>query len=842
MPRAADLRRPALVLALLLVAAPALALDPERALSQLARESWTAPAGAPFGSPLTVSQTPDGWLWLGTDSDGLLRFDGVRFVPVPALDALFRTRSRINRLLTDRAGNLWVGSGTGLARLSGGAWTLVQSGLDVRNLALTEAGDVLVFAEQDGAFRVRKDAVERLPVPPSFGCSPIVEPGRGDEAWISGAGCRILRLAGGRVQGSIRVDQPAYNSVAAAALARDGALWVATRSGVDVFRDGRVGASFTRRSGLPSDETTAVFEDRDGVVWIGTAAHGVVRVHGSRMERFGKAEGFPGGVVRSFYEDREGNLWIVTDSALCRLRVAHVVPWGAPEGAGESVTAVAAGKDGSIWTWADGGGLTRIKDGRVRGYTTRDGLASNFGGPLFVGRDGSLWIGHDQGVSRIRDGRVTAFTAGPIGQGYVPMFTEDSEGMLTFVFGMGLVRFDEGRVTPYRSRDAVTGETLPMPYSVTWGHDGTLWLATGRGLWLLRNGELRRRWSVPGAVAMVATVREDADGTLWIGTWEGLFRLKGNTTTAYKRAQGLPHDRATALVDDGLGNLWIGSPAGISRVSKKELEEIAAGRRQRASVQTLDGGDGMRNPEVNAAAQPNACSTPRGDLWFATRAGAVQLSPARLAFNRVVPPVSVEEVDSDGVALPLTGPEVVIPPGTRRVTISFTAASLLAPEKVRFRYRLDGFDREWVEAGRRREATYTSLRAGRYSFHVLAANNDGLWSDTGAVVRFRQDPRWYETAWFIAASAGLLLGTALAVHRWRIQRHLRIERELERRVKAALAEVQQLSGLLPICAWCKKIRDDSGYWSQLEVYVSQHTEAEFTHAICPDCATRMREE
>jgi ligand-binding sensor domain-containing protein len=358
---------------------------------------------------------------------------------------------------------------------------------------------------------------------------------------------------------------------------------------------------------------------------------------------------------------------------------------------------------------------------------------------------------------------------------------------------------------------------------------------------MLRKGELRRRWSVPVGVPMVAAVREDADGTLWLGTWEGLFRLKGNSTTVYTTAQGLAHDRATALVDDGRGSLWLGSPAGISRVDKKELEEVAAGRRQRANVETLDRGDGMRNPEVNAAAQPNACRTRAGDLWFATRSGVVQVSPARLSLNRFAPPVSVEGVDADGLALPLTRSEIAIPAGTRRVTLNFTAASLLAPEKARFRYRLEGFDREWVDSGRR-EATYTRLAAGRYTFRVLAANNDGFWTESPAVIRLRQEPQLYERGWFLAASVALVLGTVLAIHRRRIQRHVRIEQELDRRVKAALSEVQQLTGLLPICAWCKKIRDDSGYWNQIESYVRERSQAEFTHAICPDCAARMREQ
>lgn len=825
----------------LLEAARASALDPGRALTQYVRETWTSSAGAPFGSPLTLSQTPDGFLWLGTDADGLQRFDGVRFVAVPQLDRVIGVRSRINRLLTDQRGDLWIGSGAGLARLSGGVFTLVRNDLDVRNLALSDSGDLLVYAEQQGAFRVRNGRFERLPVPPSFGGSPLLVSARGDELWAAGTGNDLVHIDGSRRIGAVTVERVLHNTIAAAQLARDGALWIATRSGVVVLRHDRVAERITVRQGLPSDETSAVYQDAEGSIWIGTTRDGVARLRGGKLELFGRGQGFPGGVVRSFYEDREGSLWIVTDSSLCRLRASHAIAWGEPEGAGDSVTSVIEGRDGSIWTWADGRGLSRIKDGRVRVYTTHDGLASNFGGPLFESRDGAIWIGHDQGMSRLKDGRATAYVSGPIGSAYIGMITEDQESLLTFVFGMGLVRFREGRVEPYLGRDSVTGEALPMPFSATWTRDGTLWLATGNGAWTLRHGELRRAWSVPRGASMVASVHEDEAGTLWFAAWEGLFRVRGGSTTHYTSANGLPHDRVVALVDDGHGSFWLGTPAGIARVNKRELEEVAGGRQQRASFESFDTADGMRNTEVNPAAQPNAWLSRRGEIWFATRAGAVAISPATLKRNRVVPAVFVESVEADGRSLPgaSTG-EAVIPAGTQRVEVRFTATSLLAPEKVRFRYRLEGFDSGWLHSVRRRFADYTRLPPGRYTFRVLAANNDGLWNETGAAITLRQLPGFYETPWFYAAAVTVAMAGGYGLHRLRMRRHLRRERQLVQRVEQALAEVKQLSGLLPICAWCKKIRDDHGSWGNLEAYVTQHTEAEFTHCICPECAAEMR--
>jgi hypothetical protein len=217
----------------------------------------------------------------------------------------------------------------------------------------------------------------------------------------------------------------------------------------------------------------------------------------------------------------------------------------------------------------------------------------------------------------------------------------------------------------------------------------------------------------------------------------------------------------------------------------------------------------------------------------------VVVDPARIQRNDLPPPVLVESLAADGKPLPLAE-SVEVAAGTRQLVIHYTGLSLTRPELVRFRYMLEGFDHDWIDAGDRRVAYYTRLPPGRYRFRVIAANNDGVWNETGAGFALRQLPEFYETGWFAALCAVAVLGAGIGVHRVRLRAHLRREAQLAARVQEGLARIKTLSGMLPICAWCKKVREDTGYWRQIETYVAEHSHAEFTHGICPDCGEAMK--
>jgi hypothetical protein len=299
-----------------------------------------------------------------------------------------------------------------------------------------------------------------------------------------------------------------------------------------------------------------------------------------------------------------------------------------------------------------------------------------------------------------------------------------------------------------------------------------------------------------------------------------------------------------AILEDDAGDLWMTCNRGIFRVARRELEDVAAGRSQRVTSQPFDEADGMPTRECNGG-NPGAWRTADGRMWFATLGGVVMADPARMAVNPVPPPVVIDRVVADGVELAGPGQtfregEVrALSPRPRRMELHYAGLSFIAPEKVRYRYRLEGFDRDWVEAGSSRTAHYTGLPPRHYRFRVIASNNDGVWNEEGASWEFRLAPALHETPWFLGGIGLLLAGAAFGLHHWRTVNFRRNELRLQQRIHDAVARIKVLSGLLPICAACKKIRDDQGYWEQIEVYIRDHSEAQFSHGLCPVCIRQM---
>jgi hypothetical protein len=298
---------------------------------------------------------------------------------------------------------------------------------------------------------------------------------------------------------------------------------------------------------------------------------------------------------------------------------------------------------------------------------------------------------------------------------------------------------------------------------------------------------------------------------------------------------GLFDDLTWRILDDTLGNLWMSSNRGIWRVSRQQLDEVAAGKRRAVDSMVYGEADGMRDRECNGVADPAGWRTRDGRLWFPTGKGLVVIDPAHL-HDRKPPRALVETVRVNGRLQPGTG-RLVLPAGSSRLELAYTAPALRGPERLRFRYRLDGFEPDWNQAGTQRLAQYTNLPPGDYRF-IVQAGLDDQWGQEASFALTRP-PLFYETGWFYALAVLSLALAIVAVPLLRVRQLRRRARELDDRVQEAIGELKVLSGLLPICAWCKKIRDDRGYWSKIEAYLSARTEAQFTHGICPDCTEKM---
>ncbi|HVD75963.1 MAG TPA: two-component regulator propeller domain-containing protein, partial [Vicinamibacteria bacterium] len=793
------------------------ALDPAKAVTQYSLAAWHTEEGLPHNRVQAIAQTADGYLWLATQ-EGLARFDGVRFTLFDRRSTAAMSANDVETIYASRDGSLWVGIyGGTLLRYQNGRFRSYSSreGLyptTISALAEDTHGDLWIGTDGDGLYRLHESVFTRYTkkdglIDDSVRCL-LADPD--GSIWIgtpSGLGRK-------HADGIERYVLPAReHPVAVSALAVDGngRLWIGTDGdGIYHPEEGRlVRASLVLRD----DHVRGLLTDRHGSLWIGTDA-GLHRLQAGHVDVLTRRDGLPSDSIRAVFEDREGSLW-VGGSGLGQLKDGTVLSYGQTQGlASEDVYAVASAAGKGLWVGTSGGEIALFAKGRFTPVAGRAILRGATVLALREDREGRLWAGTDQGLYRFDRGRWTSY-AGHDGlpADDVRSILEDREGRLWIgTDGGGLARLDGNRFVTLTTRDGLPSDHLR---ALLEDRDGTLWVATYGGLAALRDGRVTSYTARDGlAHDLVRSLHQDGNGVLWVGTYGGgLSRVQSGRITTYTTRQGLFDDVIFEILEDGRGRLWMSCNKGIFSVSLADLESFAAGRQ--ASVHSVAYGrsDGMRNPEANGGS-PAGLRTEDGRLWFATAAGLVSIDPAAISGSRPAPPAFVEEAWVDGERADLDR-GLDLAPGNHRLQLAYTALSLVAPDHLRFAYALEGFDADWIDAGTRRQTSYTNVPAGRYRFRVRARDEDGAWNEAGVPMSLRVRSHWYRTrAFFLIASAVLVLAFAGA-YRLRVRGLLARERELGRRVEQALADVKVLSGLLPICASCKKIRDDRGYWNQL---------------------------
>lgn len=826
----------------------AAALDPSRQLADYVHETWTMAHGLPHEGITAVLQTRDGYLWVAT-LDGVARFDGVRFESFNLIPAAGTQTNVVLALAETPDGALWMGTRDGLVRYHEGRFTVITAADGLSSAAIR-----CLLADSDGSL------------------------------WIGTRWGGLNHLSDGRITTLTSADGLAHTDVRSLARDPDGGLWVGTGGGLHFVRDGRVrpvplsseapmplvtaihvdrqrtlwlGTSTRLLEAAAADrldfsrplpaavrhlgtEVRALVEDAEGTLWVGFG-EGLGRVRGARVELTGDPERLSYHHVRSLASDHEGSLWIGTDGGgLNRWRDSSIVLLTGRD-VSMSLLAVWRAPDGAMWMGGNCGGVTRWKDGTTTRVTSAHGLPGDCVQSLAGEPSGAVWIGTTAGAARWQDGRITRVytTANGLRHGHVPAIAIGRRGDVWLgTVDAGVVHIERDSLTYY---DATNGLAHPDVRAIVESRDGTVWIGTfGGGLARWNAGVLTRLSRADGLSSdHILTLTEDADGTLWVGTsGGGLNRIRDGRITAYTPANGLPFDSVYRILDDERGALWVSSHRGIFSVPRQQLEDVAEGRLERLAPRWFRAPDGMPGGGALGGTQPAGDRDGAGRLWFPTLRGPAIIDPRHLVRNTVPPPVHVERVRVDGREA--AGDTLLsLGPGVRDIEIDYTALSYAEPSKVRFRYRLEGFDEEWVDAGTRRTAYFTNLRPGVYTLHVVGSNNDGVWNDRGATVAFVLRPRFYQT-WLFAAGCGLAaLGVVVAGVHLRERRLRAHQAALARQVEQALAEVKVLSGLLPICASCRRIRDEQGHWESLEAYIQQHSQADFTHGICPECVERL---
>jgi ligand-binding sensor domain-containing protein/signal transduction histidine kinase len=767
---------------------------------------WQSDDGLPRNPVWAITQTRDGYLWVGT-RQGLARFDGVRFVAVDDARAPELKQGMITALCAGRDGELWIGcDGHGVIQLKEGKISRITetNGLPTNAVhCLLEARDgSLWIGSEEGLTHYREGKFTQFGLPEGLSdlsVRALFEDRDGSIQVATRRGLSTLRP--NRSISTLNFESGwNANSLRAVWTDRQGTVWAASNDGLHRVRDGKI-SHYGVAAGLPDRVVNCILEDRTGQLWLGTYG-GLVRMVDGRVLPRKNRQGVFGDLVHTLFEDREGTVWAGARDGLYQLKPVRFTTYTTDQGLGRNnVMSVLEDRTGTVWMATWGGGLSALRDDWIKTYTTADGLTQDAVLALLESRDGGLWIGmdFDGGVNRFNGAFTNPFPR-PSGLINAPIrvLHEDRQGRLWIGTSAGLSLFAAGRFTNFTTNEGLAANTV-----LAIGEDdgGTLWFGTTNGLsrW---DGKAFHNLTTREGLShnVVDALRPDREQTLWIGTaGGGLNRLQAGRLTACTTRQGLFSDEIYEIVPDDFGFFWMSCRTGIFRVARTELEDALADRRPAVNCVVFGKVDGLLTVQCNGVAKPAGWKARDGRVWFPTIRGAVAVD-TRIPSNDLPPPVVIEAVIADGHLIggapdllpngtipppaAATRP-LVIPPGRGEVEIQYTALSLQAPEKNRFQYRLEGVDAAWRDAGTERTVRYNNLRPGNYRFRVTACNNDGVWNEDGTAIALALQPHLWQTWWFKLAGLAAVALVPVALYRLRVKR-LRALEQLRIQIAADL--------------------------------------------------------
>ena len=750
------------------------------------RRVWQTQDGLPENMVQAFVQTPDHYLWIGT-TGGLVRFDGAKFVVFDRENTPEIHENSIFCLMVANDGSLWAGTdGGGVLRYQNGVFRsyAASDGLEnffVRSVYQDHSGTIWAGTD-DGLYRFAGDRFVRVDgdgTIPNLAVHAIREDSAG-RLWVGGS--RLVMIRGDHCKEFRLEGYPSATRVKSILETSDGTLWIGTVSGLQRRRASAEDAPFEKIAGI-SSTVRVMREDTSGILWIGTIGDGLLRLKNGQFTRVRTPEDPPSSTVLALFEDNEHNIWTGMQTGLLRLSRTPMSTFPLPDAQNADFETIYPDRDGSLWVastqlyrinarrdnsklipspepgvrvrnvmrdrsgalWigTDGHGAYRIKGAQRLHYTTRNGLTNDFVRAFLESRDGSIWIGADEGINRWQNGKLTNYRmADGLCYFSVRVLLEDSHG--------------------------------------------GLWIGTDRGVSHWENGkfiqdDVTRRLSSE----KVWAIHEDRDGGLWFGTrGAGLFRWRDGKLISFTSAQGLASNSIYQILSDPHDVFWMSGPNGISSVARLDLDRLADHPDFRPAVTLYGLSDGVEATQMHGGTQPAGCLTSRGELWFPSNRGPVRILPDQTRAGDLAQ-VVIEQVLVDGREEPLSG-RLVVPPGEGKLQIDYSAIRLRSQERIRFRYELEGFDHDWTEPLNSRVANYTNLPAGVYRFRVQAFEMNMPEKVTEASLAIAWRPHLYRTGWFIALCTMLVAAGIFAVYRLRLRQvHDRYEAVLEERNRIA---------------------------------------------------------
>ncbi len=796
-------------------------LDPDKPIRQYIHQTWQTSQGLPQNSVLALAQTPDGYLWLGTE-EGLARFDGTRFTIFDKHLSGLRT-NQIQALYVDRSEKLWIGTnGGGLSSFSHGKFTpyTTANGLSsnsIRAIYEDREGAIWIGTDGGGLDRFQNGRFHVFTEADGLADNVVfaISGDRDGNLWI-GTHRGLSKFAGGRFSTVGAKDGLPSDDIHSTLVSRDGAIWIGTNDGLCRLTGSGI-TRYTTKDGLVNNTVLSLYQDHAGTIWIGTGAGGLNRFANGKFDSYSEKEGLLGKEVFGFLEDREGTLWIGTGGGgLNCLKRGSFTTFSKADGLlSDMILPVYQDTDGALWMGSDQGAM-RWKNGQITAYTTKQGLPDNLVLSISQDRQGSMWMGTRRGLARLRDGRITVFTAKDgLASDFVLCTYTDHEGNVWIGTRAGLSRFDGRNFFTYTTRDGLSNDYVLALYE---DNSGSLWIGTiGGGLNTFKNGVFHAYTTRDGLSSdFIYSIYGDTDGTLWLATnGGGLNRLRSGKITSYTTAKGIYDDTVFQILDDKLGHLWISSNKGVFEVNKKQLNDFADGRVASITSTVYGTADGMKSQECNGGFQPAGWRAKDGVLYFPTTGGLAVVNPSNLFKDEIPPQVVIERVLVQDKEVSFDKP-VIVPPGKGQLQFEFTAPSFIAPDKIQFRYMLEGFDNDWVQAGTRRVAYYTNIPHGKYRFRVRAGA-DELWSTNGAGVSLTLKPYFYQTTSFTVFIVFSGLSLFVGVYR------LRVSQLKVREQKLVLLVNDRTSALQESETQLRRSRDE------LEIRVHERT-SELVHA------------
>jgi signal transduction histidine kinase/ligand-binding sensor domain-containing protein len=802
------------------LAVSASATEPNPMVSQYSHHFWGTEKGFPIGTVSTIAQTADGYVWIGTDQ-GLVRFDGLNFRRFEQASDGSLTIGPVRALLADAQGNLWILlQNTKLLRYHDGTFDFIRGEAEngVTAMALGAKGGIVLSSLTMGALTYDgKQFLAALPAPlfanpaglpqgetpdqrnTRLSWSPGIIPDRlavptsavisiaattDGKIWLGTQDRGLLYLRGGRIYAATK--DLLHLKINCLLPLENSELWVGTSEGVWRWN----GTDLTRArvpSSLLHIDVLSMIRDRESNTWVGTN-NGLLCFTSSGVSLFAREVPATGGPATALFEDREGNLWVGNPRGIERLRQSAFITYPVAGLQPESSGPVYVDQDGRTWFAPVAGGLHWLK-GEKRGSVTSQGLDRDVVYSI-AGSSKELWIGRQRGgLTRLQyshgSTKVQTYTeTDGLAQNSVYSVYQSRDGTVwAGTLSRGVSRFDGRRFITYTSASGLASDSVA---SILETRDGTIWFGTSNGLSSLSNGQWRTYTARDDLPAEdVNCLFEDSSGTLWIGTSKGLRFLGSGRAQIPRNLPALLRGRILGIAEDKTGWLWI---ATADRVLRVQHDKMASGALGATDLREFGREDGVRSTE-GVKRSRLVVSDPAGRVWFSLSQGLSVIDPSHLTDSSAPALTHIEELSVDGRQMEIRD-LVRIPASPKRITLTYTGLSLADPERVRFRYFLESFDRAWSEPVATREAVYTNLGAGFYRFRVVASNSDSLWNGSETSLQFEIEPLFWQTGWFRITCVALILLSVWSVHRYRLyhlinQFNLRLEERVNERTRIA---------------------------------------------------------